>query len=242
MARKKIVFVIVEGPSDDEALGVLLEQMYDKNSVHIQITHGDVTTKKGVGSSTILAKLGGIVKTYMSSNHLAKTHFQEIVHIVDTDGAYIPDDAVVQDETAKRPIYSLEEIRTADVTGIINRNMTKRGCVDRISSTPMLCAIPYQAYFMSCNLDHVLYDKLNSTDDEKERDSLSFAKKYGSNIPDFVKFISESSFSVGGGYLESWAFIKKDKHSLERHTNLGICIAKASERYTKPFRPIGNGY
>ncbi len=58
VARKKIVFVIVEGPSDDEALGVLLHQMYDKNTVHVHITHGDVTTTKGAGSSTILAMLG----------------------------------------------------------------------------------------------------------------------------------------------------------------------------------------
>ena len=80
---------------------------------------------------------------------------------------------------------------------------------------------------MSCNLDHVLYDKLNSTDEEKEKDAFSFAKEYGQNIPEFVKFISESSFSVGGSYQESWAFIKEGKHSLERHTNLGICIERA---------------
>lgn len=73
----------------------------------------------------------------------------------------------------------------------------------------------------------MLYDKINSTEEEKERDSLCFAKKYGSNIPDFVKFISESSFSVGGSYLDSWYFIKQEKHSLERHTNLGICIERA---------------
>lgn len=30
---------------------------------------------------------------------------------------------------------------------------------------------------MSCNLDHVLYNKLNSTDDEKEFDSLDFYEK-----------------------------------------------------------------
>lgn len=34
MARKKIVFVIVEGPSDDTALGVLLSKIFDKDMVH----------------------------------------------------------------------------------------------------------------------------------------------------------------------------------------------------------------
>ena len=227
MARRKIVFVIVEGPSDDEALGVLLHRVYDKNTVYVEITHGDVTTTKGAGSSTILSMLGGILETYMKGNHLTRTHFQEIVHIVDMDGVYIPDNAIIEDQTANKPIYSLTEIRTANVRGIINRNATKCGCIDKISSTPRLHHIPYQAYFMSCNLDHVLYDKLNSTDEEKEKDAFSFAKEYGQNIPEFVKFISESSFSVGGSYQESWAFIKEGKHSLERHTNLGICIERA---------------
>ncbi len=229
MARRKIVFVIVEGPSDDEALSVLLNRMYDKNTVHVHITHGDVTTKRGAGSSTILAMLGEIIETYMNANHLAKTHFKEIVHIVDMDGAYIPDDTVVEDVAAKKPLYSLMEIRTANVMGIIERNMTKRGCINKISSTEKLFGIPYQAYFMSCNLDHVLYNKLNSSDEEKERDSLYFARRYRSDFSEFVQFISESAFSVGGTYLESWAFIKEEQHSLERHTNLGICIASALE-------------
>lgn len=48
MARKKIVFVIVEGASDESALGVLLSQIYDKDSVYVHIMHGDITAKKGV--------------------------------------------------------------------------------------------------------------------------------------------------------------------------------------------------
>ena len=41
MARKKVVFVIVEGPSDDAALGVILNRLFDKSKVHIEIIHGD---------------------------------------------------------------------------------------------------------------------------------------------------------------------------------------------------------
>ena len=45
MAKRKIVFVIVEGPSDDEALGILFSKIYDKNSVYVHIMHGDITTQ-----------------------------------------------------------------------------------------------------------------------------------------------------------------------------------------------------
>ena len=78
---------------------------------------------------------------------------------------------------------------------------------------------------MSCNLDHVLYNKLNSSDEDKENDSFDFAMKYRLSPDDFVKFISESDFSVMTGYKDSWAYIQQGLHSLERHTNLGLCFS-----------------
>lgn len=47
-ARKKIVFTIVEGPSDEEALGVLLQRIYDRNAAFVHIMHRDITTDRGV--------------------------------------------------------------------------------------------------------------------------------------------------------------------------------------------------
>lgn len=229
MARKKIVFVIVEGSSDDEALGLLIEKIYNKNTVYVHITHCDITTESGAKAINILSKIGGIVDSYAKSNHLSKSHFQEIVHIVDMDGAYIPDNAVTKDECAKKPQYSTTEIRTARPDGIISRNATKRACLDKISSTAKVWGVPYQAYYMSCNLDHVLYNKLNSSDDQKETDAFAFAMQYKENVQGFIDFISNSDFSARGNYLESWAYIKQDKHSLERHTNFNICVSKALE-------------
>ncbi len=48
MARKKIVLVIVEGPSDDTALGIALNRIYDRDFVYVHIMHGDITTRQGV--------------------------------------------------------------------------------------------------------------------------------------------------------------------------------------------------
>lgn len=79
---------------------------------------------------------------------------------------------------------------------------------------------------MSSNLDHVLYNKLNSTDDEKEKNSLAFSKKYKEDLDGFLKFIQESDFSLTNDFKKSWEYIKEELHSLERHTNLGICFEK----------------
>ena len=87
---------------------------------------------------------------------------------------------------------------------------------------------------MSCNLDHVLYNQLNTNDTEKENNAYLFARKYKNDIWGFCTFISESEFSVVGNYQKSWGYIKQNLHSLERHTNLGICFADIYESKTTP--------
>jgi len=48
MARRKIVFVIVEGPSEETALGVILSRLFDKDNVFLKITYGDITSEADV--------------------------------------------------------------------------------------------------------------------------------------------------------------------------------------------------
>lgn len=229
MAKKKIVFVIVEGPSDDEALGVVLSRIYDKDSVYVHIMHGDITTQAGVTASNIVSNVGNCVKQYAAQNHYKASDFQRIIHIVDTDGAYVPDTAIVEDSLAEKPIYSITEIHTVNPEGVINRNKVKRENIDRLKSTGQIWKLPYEIYYMSCNLDHALYGKLNSTDEEKEDDAYAFAKRYRDDIPGFLKYIKESDFAVGPNYRESWKYITDGMHSLERHTNLGVCFETCDE-------------
>lgn len=117
VARKKIVLVIVEGPSDDSALGVILNRLFDKNTVHVEIVYGDITTDRSISP--------------------------------------------------------------------------------------------------------------------KENDAYAFAKKYKDDLDGFLEFISDSDFSRMDGYRESWAFIKKDCHSLERFTNFGLCFSEIREERKK---------
>ena len=234
MPRKKIVFVIVEGPSDEEALGVLLNRIYDSKAVYVQVMHCDITTELDVNTSNVVAKIGDVVKKY-AGRTFKSGDFSRIIHITDTDGAFIPDDAVVEDAAAVKPLYSATEIRTQRKSGIENHNLRKRECLNRLSSASRIWGVPYQIYYMSCNLDHALYGKLNSTDDEKESDSFAFAKKYRDDIPGFMKLISESDFSVAGNYPQSWQYIREGLHSLERHTNFGLCFQEeAVDPESKP--------
>ena len=224
MARKKIVLVIVEGPSDDTALGIGLFQVFDKDKVYIHIMHGDITTRNGVTASNIVSKIGDEVRKYARSQHYKSSDFKQIIHIVDMDGAYIPDEKIYKGSGLSKVTYESDGIYTENVDGLKERNDLKRKNLSKLRSQGTIWKVPYRVYYMSCNLDHVLYDKQNNSDDDKKRDALYFAKRYKNRLEEFLIFISQSGFSVNGTLKESWEFIRKDLHSLERHTNLGLCF------------------
>ena len=221
---KKVVLFIVEGPSDQSALSVILSKVFNQNEVFVYVVHGDVTTEKGVTPQNIVRKVYAFIKDHMSTYRLRKTDMLRVVHLMDTDGAYAPDEAVTEVLTVPKTIYNPGQIIAADRQKIIDRNERKRANMDRLALLPEIAGIPYLAVYMSCNLDHVLYNRLNSYDSDKRKDSIAFARKYRSNIQEFISFINDSDFSVTGGRKETWEYIKIGKNSLDRHTNLGVCF------------------
>ena len=83
---------------------------------------------------------------------------------------------------------------------------------------------------MSCNLDHVLYNKRNSSDEEKENDAYAFARKYKDDIKGFISYMFDSDFSANTNYEESWKYIEEGMNSIERNTNLNLCIKEELEK------------
>ena len=226
MARRKIVLVIVEGPSDADSLELYFSKFFDSNTVHMKIMYGDITSKRGINQSNIKARLGNEIKVYAENNHFKAADVQQIIHLVDMDGAFVDDSVIIEDETKDKFLYTLESVIVQNRQVAIERNEHKRENLNTLSSrtSVMWNNIPYKIYYMSCNLDHVLHDKPNATDEEKKANSLAFTEMYYDDINAFIKFISESTFSQCTDYKESWDYIKQDKHSLERNSNLGLCF------------------
>ncbi len=104
MSSRKIVLVIVEGPSEREALEIPLTRIFNRNDVKVHVEYGDITSQWGANAKTILAAVGRIIQKYKGRYFVKSEDFQEIIHIVDTDGVYIPESAIVEDLTAKKPI------------------------------------------------------------------------------------------------------------------------------------------
>lgn len=181
--------------------------------------------KKGVTSQNIISKIGNDVRDYAKSQHYTAKDFKQIIHIVDTDGVYIPDEKIIEEQGCNQILYKSDGIHTSNPQAVIIRNQQKKENLLRLRGTSQIWKIPYEVYYMSCNLDHVLHNKRNSTDDDKENDAYAFAQKYRKDLAGFVKFMCESEFSVNREYKDSWEYIEENMNSIERHTNLGLCIA-----------------
>ena len=224
MGKKKILLILVEGASDQTALEGPLKQFFNMNKVKTYILHGDITTREKTTPQNIVRRIEEEIQHFCQRNFLNKTDICRLIQVVDMDGAYIPDDFIVEKEELQKVQYTEEAIFARSREDIIQRNQQKRSNLERLQHCDQISRIPYQVYYMSCNLDHALYGKLNLDNQEKENQSYEFGEYYENHLDEFMRFIGESDFSVQAGYKESWAFIRQNLNSLKRHTNLGLCF------------------
>ena len=114
-------------------------------------------------------------------------------------------------------------MESSDVVATESRNKHKAEIMFKLYSTSKVHNIRYRLYFNSCNLEHVLYKELKDfSDEEKEEMADEFAEKYEGKVEDFISLISEADVAVTGTYKDTWKFIEKEKHSLERHSNMHL--------------------
>ena len=224
MARRKVVLLIVEGPSDETALGFLFQHFYDPSKVYVRALHKDITSETGNTNANIVKKVCEEIKNFMRTYPVKKSDFLEIIHVVDTDGAFVNSSKIIEDTSAIKVNYTPTEIRAFNREAIILRNAQKSRNLNILYGTQQIWQIPYRIFYMSCNLDHVLHNQQNSSDTDKTNNAYVIVRRYKQCPNKYITFLSQSKFSVMGDYKESWEYIKKDLHSLERHTNIGICF------------------
>lgn len=209
MAKKKIMLFIVEGPTDETSLSTVLSRIFSSDTVHFQVVHGDVLTRDFVAPDKIVAAVNEQVKLFRGSVY-KPGDFCKIVHLADTDGAFIPESAVVKEtlEGKQYPFYTDIQILALEPENILDRNVRKSRNIARISSIGKIGGIPYSFYYFSCNLDYVLHGRNNLSEAEKIVCSRAFDLRYADAPDAFIRFMKDESFAVRGTYQETWAFIK----------------------------------
>ena len=218
--------ILLEGPSDATALGTYFKDFFLNDKVVTKILYTDITSQHDVYPDAIKAKVGRHISNELRRLKLNKSDLISVIHVVDLDGAFIPDTAIKLDETKDTFIYEDDGILYKDVNVVVNRNIQKKHNIETLyKNTSGICGgIMYHIYYMSCNLEHVLHNLRQVAAEDKEGLAYKFAAKYKEDLQGFLKYMKESEFSVCSNYLESWEFITEGLHSLQRYSNLGLCF------------------
>lgn len=222
--RKKAMIFILEGPSDDTSLTGSLNHIFASSRIEPLIMHGDITSDRNVTNRNIIKKLHEEIKAFCNKNFLTKGNILRIVHIIDTDGAFIPDELIQEDTDCRQIVYSENSIRCISKKNLIRRNHIKQQNLQKLLDTHNIGGLSYSVYYMSSNLEHVLHNRINLTDEEKEELSYEFAEICAEKPEYFIQLMTSQTVFIDGSYRESWDFIKSGKHSLERHSNLALCF------------------
>ncbi len=220
---KKIILFIVEGITDEMSLSLILSKLVQDSKVQFHVINQDITADFNSNCQNIIRKIDGQVKKFLSQNNgLKKTDIKEIIHLVDTDGAFIKEDLIVEDLDQEKTFYTNNSIVTNKRDLIVERNERKAGILNKLYQTSHIGKIGYKVYFFSCNLEHVLHDCPNVTYEKKSAYSYEFVDKYVGEEKQFVDFLCNNDFTTPGDYKETWQFIKEDCNSLNRYCNFHL--------------------
>lgn len=250
--KRKVVLIIVEGKSDREALKQSISELYDlfdpEIEVFFQIMRKDKVEKGGDVTSTYYIDRSGeehwihpnniedaiyelFLRDFFDEQKLYPKDLSEIIHIVDVDGAFIPDENVVYDDTLSEdtsPFYTENNIRCLDVDRIKKRNRQKRENLEYLYGLSTIKvkqkSIKYSIYYFSTNMDHFLHNDANLDYRQKVILAENFAACY-EDPEEFVKFFKTHSSNISDlNYKESWEHLKHGLNSLSSLTNINLLL------------------
>ncbi len=229
MTESKVLLFIVEGPSDAEALGPALEQIVTDSKVKFKVMRADITSDYGSTVDNIERRIKKFaVKRFLDDNsQFTARDICGIVHIVDLDGAFAPDDIVVE-QNVTDVIYYPDKIICSNKEKYLRGKNNKENNLRHLASIltiaiPGGIVVPYSIFYMSSNLDHVLHNKMNSTIEQKKNDSIAFADDYD-DPEKFTAFFNGSDIKIEGTYSETWNYAEIELNSLKRGSNFWLCI------------------
>lgn len=225
---KKVILILAEGISDEDSLIRYFKEIKKSRNIAFEIARCDVTilphTKTKNPKTHVVDQINNFLDT--NTNRYIKEDIEEVIHIVDLDGAFISDNFIHEDKNIENIQYSNNSIVCQNKDSIVKRNETKRKSINTLSTTTKVKNLNYKMYYFSRNLEHVLHNisSSNLTNDDKKRLSKDFKRRYRGNIEGFKNFINSPEFAVSGDYNESWRYIKEGLKSLERYTNIHLFI------------------
>lgn len=219
---KKVILFIAEGPTDEDTLSPILKKIFQNEEVRFHIVHGDMTSNWSVSVNSVVKTVYQHIETERKRYGFQKNDILKVIHLVDTDGVFIPESRVLLNQ-GKDIQYYEDRIETPFPKRVLDRNQRKSQILNRLSETGKVGTIPYRVYYFSRNLEHVFHNRTgNLTDAEKVNFADDFVDRYLSDPEGFLSFLSDSDFTVSGNYNDTWDFIAQGVNSLHRHSNFHL--------------------
>ena len=139
---KKVILFIVEGPTDADTLSPVLKKIFKPGDIHFHVVHGDITTVKKSSYDAVMKRLSSQITEEMKRYRFTKKDVVRIIHIVDTDGAFVSSENVVFKDTHHIE-YGKDHIYTDNPVSIIGRNHQKSMSLRELSYAETVGGIPY---------------------------------------------------------------------------------------------------
>jgi hypothetical protein len=238
MAKKFILFV-VEGFNDKQEIEAILRTPYfdayrGKYDCRTKLVKNDITADKNTHEGNIVHRIEEVVNQFRRDpqeglfSGIKPQDIQEIVHVVDMDGAFIPRDGIERGDYPE-PYYTDTSIITSNVDGIAGRNNKKQRVLRRLMAVDKIAGINYSLYYASRDMDHVLFNKPNSNRKSKGWDAKTFSDKCLRTPQCLTESFFKEGIAFGGTYEESCMEIQKGYNSLHRGTNLNLFFGEQAK-------------
>ncbi len=230
---RRVIIVLVEGQSDETLLYERLRELYRGCEIRFEIQRGDIFYDNKNGSKSIKSIIGDCVKEIVQRRKYKKKDIIGVIHIMDTDGCFIPDIQVVVDESQGMKTFYETDCRKVDSekqkNNIMLRNSTRSTNVNTMTSVESIVSktYKYQIYYFSRNLEHVILDEPNPIQDTKEENIEIFLERIEEEDISLEQYLSTYFSGVVGTsykdeYRESWDHIKSGTNSLKRSSNVPL--------------------
>lgn len=228
----KVILFLVEGPTDEDALALIYSRIVKAHDIKFEVLHTDITADEDMTVKYIEDRIKKVIEVYLKKNpFIKKSDILKVVQIIDTDGAFIPIALVKQSDTGKTEYFETY-IAAKNKDRLIRRNISKRSIVHRLAHSENVAGFPYEIYYFSRNMEHVLHNITEDlTDEEKEELAFEIADRYSEHPEDFLKLLYEADFYVSGTYEDTWKFIMENGNSLERYCNMSVFFEKLGIRW-----------
>lgn len=227
--KKKVLFVILEGVSDELFFFDALERYTTNKQIVIKAFDGDIFTDPQQERVEIRERIRSFFISRLGD--LKLQDILGIIHITDTDGSYASNDKVIVDEEQNDGLrYATDGIYVRDQAEKEKkeyRNQIKKQNTQLAARLNQIqykgVKIPYRLFYLSQNLEHVVFDRLNVPSKEKTKIMVRYLKRvHGTTevedlLNSLLPTINAEDINKHKG---SWEFIMEDNRSLQRYANV----------------------